>query len=183
MLGGSHKHINMLLHKKSPLCKLKLGDTTMKENSISPSTYSKLQFNLGKISPMRLAHQRRVILPKGRSLYKSQVRERSLSMLTCPKEREEATATCNHLPCLMETINLSFLLQVGYIKWNCKWENLVRKEKAKWIPKKTRPKRGIDSFLIPWIHLININICIDFKYFKKLFLKRDDKGVKMIQLV
>lgn len=36
-------------------------------------------------------------------------RERSLSMLTCPNEREEATATCIHFPCSKETINLSFL--------------------------------------------------------------------------
>lgn len=57
------------------------------------------------------------------------------------------------------------------------WKGLVQKGKANWIPKKTRPKKGIDSFLIPCIHLINIYICIVFKCSQNLFSKGDNKGV------
>lgn len=51
LLGRSH----MLLHEKSPLCKIGLGDTTIIENSTSPSTLSKLPSLGEKTSPRRLA--------------------------------------------------------------------------------------------------------------------------------
>lgn len=60
----------------------------MLKNSTSPSTLSKLQFQFGRTSHIRLAYQRRVILPspKGRSFCKLQPKERSFYKLQ-PKGR------------------------------------------------------------------------------------------------
>lgn len=136
-------------------------------NSLSPSNLSKLEFYLEKTSFKRLALQKWFTPSRKRSLYMLQTRDCTPCMLQgrrgwcitlqgkrrhldIPHRKAISHTNKSSPPMLQEDHQLViFVTRRDTSKQRCKWKTLVQEGKEKWIPKKAKAKRGMESFLNP----------------------------------